>query len=99
MRRLILLLITLLFGTAALAQPILLRPARVFDGVSRQPHEGWSVLVDGDRIVSVGPNLAAPAGAHVIDLPGTTLLPGLIEGHSHLFLHPYNEAKWDDQVL
>src|SRR5437763_1091640 len=99
MRRLILFLITLLFGTAALAQPILLRPARVFDGINRQPHEGWSVLVDGDRIAAVGPNLAAPVGARVIDLPGATLMPGMIEGHSHLFLHPYDEAKWDDQVL
>jgi imidazolonepropionase-like amidohydrolase len=71
----------------------------VFDGVNPQPHEGWSVLVDGDKIAAVGPSLAAPAGAKVIDLPGTTLSPGLIEGHSHLFLHPYNEAKWDDQVL
>ena len=58
-----------------------------------------AVLVEGDRIAAVGPNLAAPAGARVIDLPGTTLMPGMIEGHSHLFLHPYNEAKWDDQVL
>src|SRR5947208_7710427 len=99
MRRLILFLITLLFGTAALAQPILLRPARVFDGVSPAPHEGWSVLVDGDRIAAVGPNLTAPAGAKVINLPGETLIPGMIEGHSHLFLHPYNETLWDDQVL
>ncbi|MGN6057882.1 MAG: amidohydrolase family protein, partial [Sphingomicrobium sp.] len=59
----------------------------------------WSVLVDGDKIAAVGPNVAAPAGARVIDLPGATLIPGMIEGHSHLFLHPYNEAKWDDQVL
>ena len=57
------------------------------------------MLVDGDRIAAVGPNLAAPAGARVIDLPGATLMPGMIEGHSHLFLHPYNETKWDDQVL
>src|SRR5437763_12756744 len=99
MRRLILFLITLLFGTAALAQPVLLRPARVFDGGTRQAREGWNVLVEGDRIAAVGPNLAPPAGARVIDLPGTTLMPGMIEGHSHLFLHPYNEAKWDDQVL
>ena len=57
------------------------------------------MLVDGDRITAAGPNLAAPAGARVIELPGTTLMPGMIEGHSHLFLHPYNETLWDDQVL
>jgi len=67
--------------------------------VSPSPHEGWSVLVDGDRIVAAGPKVAAPAGARTIDLPGTTLTPGLIEGHSHLFLHPYNETLWDNQVL
>jgi imidazolonepropionase-like amidohydrolase len=86
-------------ATAAAAEPILLKPAQVFDGVDPHPHAGWSVLVDGDKIAAVGPNLAAPAGAKVIDLPDTTLIPGMIEGHSHLFLHPYNEAKWDDQVL
>jgi imidazolonepropionase-like amidohydrolase len=57
------------------------------------------VLVRGDRIEAVGPNVAAPAGARVIELPDATLMPGLIEGHSHLFLHPYNETSWDDQVL
>jgi imidazolonepropionase-like amidohydrolase len=90
----------LLFAaTPALADTLLLRPARVFDGVNPQPHEGWSVLVEGDRIAAVGPNLATPAGARTIDLSGTTLMPGMIEGHSHLFLHPYNETLWDDQVL
>jgi imidazolonepropionase-like amidohydrolase len=98
-RALVGVLLALLLTAPAFAQPILLRPARVFDGVNATPHEGWSVLVDGDRIAAVGPNLAGPAGAKVIDLPGETLIPGMIEGHSHLFLHPYNEAKWDDQVL
>jgi imidazolonepropionase-like amidohydrolase len=90
---------------AALAMPAwaesvyLLKPARVFDGVERQAHDGWAVLVRGDRIEAAGPNLAAPAGATVIELPGMTLMPGMIEGHSHLFLHPYNETPWDDQVL
>ena len=83
----------------AAADTYLLRPARVFDGVNPQPHAGWSVLVEGDKIAAVGPNVTAPAGAKVVDLPGETLTPGLIEGHSHLFLHPYNETKWDDQVL
>jgi imidazolonepropionase-like amidohydrolase len=88
-----------LLAAPAAAEPILLRPAQVFDGVDPHPHAGWSVLVDGDKIKGVGPNLTAPAGARTIALPGTTLMPGLIEGHSHLFLHPYNEAKWDEQVL
>ena len=92
-------LFLLLVAAPSLAEPILLRPARVFDGVNANPHQGWSVLVDGDRIAAAGPNLAAPAGARVIELPGTTLMPGMIEGHSHLFLHPYNETLWDDQVL
>ena len=99
LRPLFALLLLLAAATAALAEPILLKPASVFDGVDPRPHEGWSVLVDGDRIVAAGPNVAAPAGARVIDLPDATLMPGMIEGHSHLFLHPYNEALWDDQVL
>jgi imidazolonepropionase-like amidohydrolase len=101
MRFLILLALLLaLPGAAPGEEPaILLRPARVFDGVDPKPHEGWSVLVRGERIEAVGRDLAAPAGARVIDLPGATLMPGLIEGHSHLFLHPYNETSWDDQVL
>ena len=79
--------------------PVLLAPARVFDGTDL--HEGWVVLVRADRIAAVGPaaSIAVPADARRIDLAGTTLLPGLIEGHSHLLLHPYNETSWDDQVL
>jgi imidazolonepropionase-like amidohydrolase len=77
----------------------LLRPAAVFDG--QDLHPGWAVLVEGDKIKAVGPanQLTAPAGAQVHELPGLTLLPGLIEGHSHLLLHPYNETTWNDQVL
>ncbi len=80
-------------------QPILLLPDRVFDGENM--HENWGVLVNGDRISAVGPQstLAAPKGAESIRMEGVTLLPGLIEGHSHLLLHPYNETVWNDQVL
>jgi imidazolonepropionase-like amidohydrolase len=79
----------------------LLVPARVFDGTSAQLHAGWVVVVRRGRIDAVGPSaqVAAPPGAPTIRLPGLTLLPGLIEGHSHFLLHPYNEASWDDQVL
>ena len=88
-------------ATAQQAAPpaILLKPAAVFDGIDGQSHAGWQVLVRGDRIVAVGPNLTAPADAKVIPLDGETLMPGMIEGHAHLFLHPYNETSWDDQVL
>jgi imidazolonepropionase-like amidohydrolase len=87
-------------ATQAPPTRILLRPARVFDAVAARPHEGWAVLVEGDRIAAVGPAGSIQAGgARVVDLPGTTLIPGLIEGHSHLLLHPYDETSWDDQVL
>jgi imidazolonepropionase-like amidohydrolase len=77
----------------------LLRPDHVFDG--EQMHPGWQVLVHGRLIEAVGAagSLRTPPGTVIIDLKGTTLLPGLIEGHSHLFLHPYNEVSWNDQVL
>ena len=86
---------------AAPARATLLVPARVWDGVESQPHDGWAVLVRGERIEAVGPRaqLSVPNDAMTIDLAGTTLMPGLIEGHSHLLLHPYNETPWDDQVL
>jgi len=86
---------------------ILLKPDRVFDGDTMHP--GWAVRIVGNRIDGVGPVAgigarAAEGGtpqaaAETIDLPGTTLLPGLIEGHSHVLLHPYNETAWNDQVL
>lgn len=112
MRRLALVLLGSLLPTLVAAQgrapqnaapqtSTLLVPARVWDGIEAQPHEGWAVLVRGERIEAVGPRaqIANAAGATVVELPGTTLIPGLIEGHSHLLLHPYNETSWDDQVL
>ena len=76
-----------------------LQPDRVFDG--EQMHEGWVVAVENDKIVAVGPSAQVNAAkdAKVVKLPGTTLLPGLIEGHSHLLLYPYNITDWDTQVL
>jgi imidazolonepropionase-like amidohydrolase len=101
MRIAILLTLLVITATAVAVEPaadtpILLRPARVFDGSLM--HVGWRVLVKGDRIVAAGSDVN-DAGAREIALPDATLVPGLIEGHSHLFLHPYNETSWDDQVL
>jgi imidazolonepropionase-like amidohydrolase len=78
---------------------MVLRPARVFDGDTVQA--GWIVVVRGNRIESAGPaaGTPVPGNAASLDLPGTTLLPGLIEAHSHVLLHPYNETSWNDQVL
>jgi imidazolonepropionase-like amidohydrolase len=92
----------LLTTTGAQAgEALLLRPARVFTADDAKTHPAWVVLVDGERIAAVGPesSIKVPAGARTVDLPDTTLLPGLIDAHSHVFLHPYNETLWDDQVL
>ena len=72
---------------------------RVFDGETM--HEGWAVLVNGNKIVGAGPKekINVPANATRINYANSTLLPGLIEGHSHLLLYPYNITDWDTQVL
>jgi len=86
---------------AASTASFLLRPARIFDASSEEMREGWAVLVVGNKIQAVGQSaaLAMPSGTQTIELPGLTLMPGLIDAHSHIFLHPYNETLWDDQVL
>ncbi|MGO4699852.1 amidohydrolase family protein [Dyella sp. 2RAB6] len=85
----------------AAAGDVLLVPDRVWTGEGNQAHAGWAVLVHDGAIAAVGPasGIQAPAGARRVELPGATLLPGLIDLHSHLFLHPYNETLWNDQVL
>jgi imidazolonepropionase-like amidohydrolase len=88
---------------AAASERILIDAERVFDGV--ELHSGWQVLVEGQRIIAAGPRAEMPELADPsplvrhIRLPGATLMPGLIEAHSHLLLHPYNETSWNDQVL
>ncbi|HUF48697.1 MAG TPA: amidohydrolase family protein [Vicinamibacterales bacterium] len=111
MRRLMLVLLVLTSAAAVPAarpQPerqapahYLLRPHRVFDADTGVVTDGLAVLVSGDRITAVGPatTMTVPAGTAMIDLPRTTLLPGLIDAHAHVLLHPYNEAPWIDQVL
>jgi imidazolonepropionase-like amidohydrolase len=88
-----------LASASAEPTPIVLRPDAVFDG--NELHAGWAVLVNGDKISAAGPaaEINAPPDPRVLELRGETLLPGFIEGHSHLLLHPYNETSWNDQVL
>ena len=77
----------------------LLKPAQVFDG--EEMHSNWIVLVRGDSILYAG-DIADMPESNIdltLDLNGQTLLPGLIEGHSHILLHPYNETPWTEQVL
>jgi imidazolonepropionase-like amidohydrolase len=77
----------------------LLTPDRVFDG--EEMHNDWVVMVEGNKITYAGTLKEAKLSKKTqkIDLVGMTLMPGLIEGHSHLLLHPYNETDWNDQVL
>jgi len=85
---------------AALREPattFVLKAAHTFDGESM--HEGWAVRVKGERIEAAGPAAGIDtAGAKVVDLAGATLMPGLVEGHSHVLLHAYSETPWNDQV-
>ncbi len=83
------------------SKAVVLRPDRVFDGVNPEAHAGWAVVVRGGLIEAAGlpGDVPIPEGAEVLNLPGTTLLPGLIDAHSHILLHDYSEAAWDDQVL
>lgn len=100
-RKIYLLLLICFVATRMYAQNdkyILLKPERVFDGINM--HTGWVVLIKNDTIAAVGPmQFKLPAGTKIIELKNKTVLPGLIEGHAHFFLHPYNETAWDDQVL
>ncbi|HEY9049734.1 MAG TPA: amidohydrolase family protein, partial [Ohtaekwangia sp.] len=88
-----------LCSASCFAQSYAIKADRVFDG--EQMHTNWIVIVEGDKIAAAGDATAIhiPPQAKVLELKGSTLLPGLIEGHSHLFLHPYNETSWDEQVL
>ena len=89
------------YAAAPAARAMLLRADQVWTATDGQVHRNWLVLVQGERVAAVGAvgSFQIPADVQTIDLPGMTLLPGLIDLHAHLFLHPYNETSWNDQVL
>jgi imidazolonepropionase-like amidohydrolase len=98
MKKIVALLPLLLILTHLKAQTLLI-PEQVFDG--NELHSNWVVLVEGNKITAVGKRsgIQIPKNTIEIILTGKTLMPGLIEGHSHILLHPYNETSWNDQVL
>lgn len=87
--------ISITVSTAFAANYVLVADA-VFDG--ERLHQDWLVRVEGRQITAVGKNIS-DANAERIELAGMTLLPGLIDAHSHVLLHPYDETAWNDQVL
>ncbi|MDF4202633.1 amidohydrolase family protein [Maribacter sp. SA7] len=88
-----------LFSTFLGFTQTLLKPDRVFDGTAM--HDNWVVLVVDNQISYAGKanGVSLPKNTSEVNLAGTTLMPGIIEGHSHVLLHPYNETDWNDQVL
>ena len=81
------------------ARAYVLKAPRLFDGNTMR--DGWAIRVDGDRISAAGPATSIDStNATLVDLgPNATLMPGLVEAHSHVLLHPYSETSWNDQVM
>ena len=74
--------------TAPLQHPVVLHAARMLDVANGKIVAPAEVLVEGERITAVGTSVTHPTGAQIIDLGDVTLMPGLIDAHVHLFLHP-----------
>ena len=98
--RIALFALSLIFSLAAAARAqegyTYIRAGRLFDGKSDALVENVSVLIQGKTIVRVGKDLPIPAGAFVIDLSDRTLMPGLIDTHTHIVLHA---GDYDAQIM
>src|SRR5207244_4805598 len=94
--------IVFLFSVAsARAQVTVIKAGTLIDGTSAQPRKNQMIVIRGNRIESVGGDAAAPAGARVIDLSNMTVLPGMIDAHTHIFLQGEDPAEggYDIQLL
>ena len=90
------LLILCLLGSTALAKPILITAARLYDGKADTLQKPGRIVVDGDKITAIGPTVQAPAGAETIDLGDATLMPGLFDVHTHLSGEASDDWKQDE---
>ena len=94
--------IVFLFSVAsARAEVTVIKAGTLIDGTSAQPRKNQMIVIRGNRIESVGADVATPAGARVIDLSNMTVLPGMIDAHTHIFLQGEDPAQggYDIQLL
>ncbi|HEX9984636.1 MAG TPA: amidohydrolase family protein [Thermoanaerobaculia bacterium] len=99
MRKLLVLLCFVATTAFAADEVIALRAARLIDGTGAAPVQNGVVIVTGNRITAAGANLTIPRGARVIDLGDATLLPGIIDAHTHLFGRELGEPGWNESSV
>src|SRR5262245_12597319 len=81
------LIATLSAALAAFGQTTAIRCGRFFDGKRLELQQNVVILVEANRIRAAGVNLTIPAGAKIVDLSRATVMPGLIDCHTHMYLH------------
>ena len=95
--RYLLVTLSLCFVNLSIAQSTLIKAQRLFDG--EVLYNDYGLIIEGAQISNIGPIDKLDQADIIIDLGNVTLMPGMIEGHSHILLHPYDETNWNDQVL
>lgn len=108
MKKIIIILTSILLfaQTTFAADYTLLRPAHIIDVGNGELISAQDILISGNKIIAIGSQAEIQQShpiplenLNIIDLAGLTVLPGLIDAHSHVLLHPYNEVNWNDQVM